>query len=175
MFTPIACVALRRMRPIDLVDLVKIFSRIYANERAGRAIFFAGISRAFCTRRIQAGVVAEIAFHREQILGLRHRLRQRCLAERERRTDSLRESPLPLPFFAPGRAIIEIALYGHCVAQSPQPIQVAGLISISPSGKRAIAPVGQPVRHSGSWQCMQTDGTSTLCIAGLFGLNGRSI
>ena len=76
--------------------------------------------------------------------------------------------PPPSPFFAlSGRAIIEIALYGHCVAQSPQPMQVRGSMSISPFGKRAIAPVGHPVRHSGSWQCMQTVGTRTLCsIAG---------
>src|SRR6266850_2805985 len=39
------------------------------------------------------------------------------------------------------RGTIEIALYGHCVAQSEHPIQVFGLISICPSAKRAIAPV----------------------------------
>src|SRR5712692_6071949 len=50
------------------------------------------------------------------------------------------------------RETIEMALYGHCVAQSPHPMQVFGSISICPSAKRAIAPVGQPVRHSGSWQ-----------------------
>jgi hypothetical protein len=57
---------------------------------------------------------------------------------------------IPDSFVVPGIGIIEIALYGHCVAQSPQPIQVSGWISIEPSGNRAIAPVGQPVRHSGS-------------------------
>src|SRR5256714_15625978 len=59
------------------------------------------------------------------------------------------------------RGIIVMALYGHCVAQSPQPMQVFGLMSICPSEKRPIAPVGQPVKHSGSWQCRQTDGAST--------------
>src|SRR5581483_2110154 len=59
------------------------------------------------------------------------------------------------------RGIIEIALYGHCVAQSPQPMQVFGLMSTWPAPKRPMAPVGQPVRHSGSWQCMQTDGERT--------------
>src|ERR1035437_2820164 len=76
-------------------------------------------------------------------------------------TEIIREkAPLPLPFGKwPSRGIIVIALYGHWVAQSPQPIHVDGLISTSPFGKRAIAPVGQPVRHSASWQCMQTEGT----------------
>src|ERR1700720_2118950 len=59
------------------------------------------------------------------------------------------------------RGTIVIALYGHWVAQSPQPMQVFGSMSICPPGKRPMAPVGQPVRHSGSWQCRQTWGDST--------------
>ena len=59
------------------------------------------------------------------------------------------------------RGTIVMALYGHCVAQSPQPMQVFGLMSICPSSKGPIAPVGQPVRHSGSWQCRQTEGART--------------
>src|SRR5881227_2695172 len=47
------------------------------------------------------------------------------------------------------RGTIEMALYGHWVAQSEQPMQVFGSISICPSAKRAIAPVGHPVKHSG--------------------------
>src|SRR6266487_403589 len=73
------------------------------------------------------------------------------------------------------RGTIEIALYGHCVAQSKQPMHVAGSISTCPFGSRKIAPVGQPVRHSGSLQCMQTDGDSMCCVFSLFGLIGRSM
>src|ERR1041384_7108297 len=72
------------------------------------------------------------------------------------------------------RGIIEMALYGHCVAQSKQPMQVAGLISTSPVRSGKIAPVGEPVRHSGSLQCMQTDGDNTCCVWALPGLMGRS-
>ena len=61
----------------------------------------------------------------------------------------------------PLRGTIEIALYGHWVAQSAQPMQVSALISTCPSAKRAIAPVGHPVRHSGSWQCRHADGIKT--------------
>src|SRR5215212_6846420 len=58
------------------------------------------------------------------------------------------------------RGTIVIASYGHCDAQSKQPMHVCGSISTCPSGSRKIAPVGQPVKHSGSAQCMQTCGTS---------------
>src|SRR5262249_10677817 len=60
------------------------------------------------------------------------------------------------------RGIIEIALYGHCVAQSAQPMHDLASISTWPSGKRAIAPVGHPVKHSASLQCRQTAGASRL-------------
>jgi hypothetical protein len=42
------------------------------------------------------------------------------------------------------RGIIEIALYGHCVAQSPQPMQVFGSISICPSLKRQSLRLDNP-------------------------------
>src|SRR6266550_579652 len=65
----------------------------------------------------------------------------------------------------PSRGTIVIALYGHCVAQSKQPMQVAGSMSTCPFGSRKMAPVGQPVRHSGSLQCIHTDGERTCCVA----------
>src|SRR6266850_736901 len=73
------------------------------------------------------------------------------------------------------RGTIVMALYGHCVAQSPHPIHVARSISICPLASRAMAPVGHPVRHSGSWQCRQTDGNKTCWIDWLFGLTGREM
>src|SRR5262245_39153729 len=60
------------------------------------------------------------------------------------------------------RWTIVIALYGHWVAQSVQPIQVLASMSTWPSEKRPIEPVGHPVRHSGSLQWKQTEGASRL-------------
>src|SRR5438046_10186492 len=54
------------------------------------------------------------------------------------------------------RGPMEIASYGHYVAQSKQPKHVPGSISTWPIESRKMAPVGQPVRHSGSLQCMHT-------------------
>src|SRR5262249_32372408 len=82
-------------------------------------------------------------------------------------------SPFPFFFLSPAfdfslsppaalRGIIEIALYGHCVAQSAHPMQGLCSMYTGPAGKRAIEPVGHPVRHSGSLQCRQTAGASTL-------------
>src|SRR5262249_25391309 len=61
------------------------------------------------------------------------------------------------------RGTIVIASYGHCVAQSKQPMHDCASISMWPCESRKIAPVGQPVKHSGSAQCRQTCGTSACC------------
>src|SRR5918993_174426 len=81
----------------------------------------------------------------------------------------------PLFGAASSRGTMEIALYGHSRAQSQQPIHVFEPISMWPCGSRKIAPVGQPVKHSGSAQCMQTCGTSACCKRLLPIVTGRSI
>ena len=46
-------------------------------------------------------------------------------------------------------------LAGQELAQVPQPIQVSSLITTAPvSSERWMAPVGQPIMHTGSAQCI---------------------
>ena len=51
---------------------------------------------------------------------------------------------------------IRIASYGQLLAHVAQPMHVRSLIRTVPvSASRPIAPVGQPIMHTGSTQCMQ--------------------
>jgi hypothetical protein len=53
-----------------------------------------------------------------------------------------------------------MALYGQLFAQVLQPMHVRSLIRTIPvSPSRAIAPVGHPIMHTGSTQCMHAFAT----------------
>src|SRR5665647_2606007 len=65
-------------------------------------------------------------------------------------------SALGRSFSSSGRIVM--LTYGHLRAQFSHPMQLS-LMSTSPSANRWIAPVGQPIMHSGSRQCRQLDGS----------------
>ena len=53
-----------------IADLVKILARVYSDESSGRAILLARIRLGFSAGWIQPRSLTEVAFNREEVLGL---------------------------------------------------------------------------------------------------------